>query len=138
LIDSQGRAISFVNIDQLFGIEVRMVVDEENPKIVPNFHFYTQGQCAFVSSPAGTAITSSGIHLVTMWIPANFLNDGFYEVKLAATTMVPQTVHFHEQTGFCFNVIDDIHSDERSEYANAIPGAVRPRLRWDMAKTGTI
>jgi lipopolysaccharide transport system ATP-binding protein len=138
LIDSQGRAIPFVNIDQPFGIEVRMVVDEENPKIVPNFHFYTQGQCAFVSSPAGAAVTSSGIHLVTIWIPANFLNDGFYEVKLAATTMVPQTVHFHEQTGFCFNVIDDIHSDERSEYANAIPGAVRPRLRWDMAKTATI
>jgi lipopolysaccharide transport system ATP-binding protein len=135
LIDSQGDAISFVNINQPFGIEIRIVVDEENPKIVPNFHFYTQGQCAFVSSPAGEVITSRGAHLVTMWIPGNFLNDGLYEVKLAATTMVPQKVHFHEQNGFCFNVVDDIHSEERSEYANAIPGAVRPRLRWDIANT---
>jgi lipopolysaccharide transport system ATP-binding protein len=135
LIDNQGNAISFVNIDQPFGIEIRMVVDELNPKIVPNFHFYNQGQCAFVSSPAGDVITSNGTHLVTMWIPGNFLNDGFYEVKLAATTMVPQRVHFHEQNGFCFNVVDDIHSQHRGEYANAIPGAVRPLLRWDLKNT---
>lgn len=132
LIDTNGNSIEFVKIDQEFGVEITFEVLKDNSKIIPNLHVYTQGQCAFVSSPTRIQPLQGGVYRATMWIPAHFLNEGVYFVNLAATTMVPQTVHFHEQDRFYFHVIEDIHDEIRNEYVHKTPGAVRPILRWSV------
>jgi lipopolysaccharide transport system ATP-binding protein len=134
LIGPDHESISFVNIDQPFGIEMNMEVCASNAQIVPNLHFYTKGHCAFVASPSERAITEKGRHRVVMWVPPNFLNDGLYEVILAASTMAPTKIHFCETGKFFLTVVDDIHSKHRNGFANAVPGSVRPLFNWDMDK----
>jgi lipopolysaccharide transport system ATP-binding protein len=130
LVDVNSKSIAYVKIDQEFGVEITLEVLKNGVRVFPNFHVFTQGQCAFISAPSKLQALNAGLFRATMWIPARFLNEGVYFVNLAATTMNPQTVHFHEQDRFYFHVIEDIHDELRNGYVHKTPGAVRPQLNW--------
>jgi lipopolysaccharide transport system ATP-binding protein len=132
LINVEGEAIEFARIDQKIGVEMVFEILGSPAKTVPNLHFFTQGQCAFVSARQITEPLSSGVHRVVAWIPECFLNEGIYIVNLALTTMSPQKVHFHEQDSFYFNVVDNLYDEKRNGYVHAIPGVIRPILEWEL------
>ncbi|MCX6966042.1 MAG: ABC transporter ATP-binding protein [Verrucomicrobia bacterium] len=134
LINPKNEVINFVRIDERFGIEILLKVFKENSKITPNFHFFKDNQCIFISAANNFPITNTGMHRAVVWIPPNLLNDGLYFVNVAASTMSPVKVHFRSRNKFCFNVIEDIHAPSRGGYANSIPGMVRPCLEWDVQK----
>jgi lipopolysaccharide transport system ATP-binding protein len=132
LVNQSGEILSYVRIDEEFGVEMTYEVSDVAKPIVPNLHFFHAGQCAFVTSPDSMEVRGSGVHRATAWIPARFLNEGSYTVNLAATTIVPQCVHFHVMDRFSFQVIEDIHDSARHGYVHSVPGAVRPRLAWSV------
>jgi lipopolysaccharide transport system ATP-binding protein len=135
LIDRLGNPISHVKIDAEFGIELTYDVRNTNQPIIPNLHFFQAGTCAFVTSPNILPEQRTGFCKAIAWLPARLLNEGNYNVNIAASTMNPVTVHFHLQDLFSFQVIEDIHDSARQGYAQKIPGAVRPVLDWTVTTT---
>jgi lipopolysaccharide transport system ATP-binding protein len=98
-------------------------------RLVPNFHVFLQDQYAFVSSPAENDVLAPGLYKSTMWIPADFLNQGLYVVGVALTSLGPNRVHFYPQDALRFHVTER----ELDEFTLGIPGAVRPVLDWELA-----
>jgi lipopolysaccharide transport system ATP-binding protein len=134
LIDEESKSISFADIAQTIGIEMLFDVRRNEVKIVPNFHVYTQNQCVFVSNAPYARATEAGTYRSVMWIPPRLLNDGLYFVNVAVTTMIPLKAHFYLENRFSFTVVENIHDEMRNDFANTIPGVVRPLLDWSLEK----
>lgn len=133
MVDRSGETVSYAHIDREVGIEMTYeLLEPSTGPVIPNFHFFTAGQCAFITSPLPQPPASSGRHQATVWLPARFLNEGTYSVNFAATTPIPQCCHFHVQDQFCFEVIEDLHDEARHGAVHKVPGAVRPQLNWSM------
>jgi len=133
MVDRSGESVSYAHIDREVGIEMTYeLLEPSTGPVIPNFHFFTAGQCAFITSPLPQPPASSGRHQATVWLPARFLNEGTYSVNFAATTPIPQCCHFHVQDQFCFEVIEDLHDEARHGAVHKVPGAVRPQLNWSM------
>jgi lipopolysaccharide transport system ATP-binding protein len=79
-----------------------------------------------------------GVYNAECRIPAYFLNEGAYDVGVALTSYFESgsfRVEFFDKTALTFNVVDPM--DDRSNrygYAGPIPGVVRPRFDWSVAK----
>ena len=133
LVDRAGESLSYASIDHEFGLEMTYeVLEVLASPVIPNFHFFIGGQCAFITGPRQPSPVSTGRHVATVWVPAGLLNEGTYSVNFAATSMAPQCVHFHVQDSFCFQVIEDLHDEARHGYVHQVPGAVRPQLNWNL------
>ena len=79
-----------------------------------------------------------GIYCADCTVPRDFLNEGAYFVGVALITYFESgswKTEFFDKNALTFNVIDpmDEHSN-RYGYAGPIPGVVRPRLGWSVAK----
>ena len=130
LIDRTGKQISHARIDTEFGIEMTYEIKNIDQPVIPNFHFFQAGMCAFVTSPAALPEPKPGVHKAIAWLPPRLLNEGNYSINIACSTMNPPQAHFHLQDSFNFQVIEDIHDPSRQGYSQKIPGAVRPLLDW--------
>jgi lipopolysaccharide transport system ATP-binding protein len=134
LVDRTGLNIKFGHIDRDIGVEIHFVVLMNQLECIPNFHVFTRGQCVFVSAPKIKNSFQAGYHRATMWIPKHFLNEGTYIVNIALSTMNPQRVHFHLIDHFFFQIVDNIHSEDRNGYVHAVPGFIRPKMDWEMSQ----
>ena len=71
-------------------------------------------------------------------IPGGLLNNNTYFINLALTFIDPQVhVSFHEQGALAVTVIDPISEtlqELRHGYSGPIPGAVRPKLDWNIRR----
>jgi lipopolysaccharide transport system ATP-binding protein len=134
LIDDKLESISYADISEKIGVEMIFDVNSEKANLVPNFHIYTQNQCVFVSNAPYARATEAGTYRAVMWIPPRLLNDGVYFVNVAVTTMIPLKAHFYLENKFSFTVVEDIHDEIRNDFANTIPGLVRPLLEWGLEK----
>ncbi len=133
MVDRSGDSLSYAHIDREFGLEMTYeLLEPSTGPVIPNFHFFTAGQCAFITSPRHQPPLTSGRHRATVWLPARFLNEGTYSVNFAATTPMPQCCHFHVQDQFCFQVIEDLHDEARHGAVHKVPGVVRPQLNWSL------
>lgn len=124
-------------------VTVRMkyrLVSPTRGRSVPNFHFFVaDGRCAFVDSAQGIEPeVPPGVYRADCTIPRHFLNEGAYVVGMALTSFFNNgtfEIEFFDKTALTFNVVDPM--DERSNrygYGGPIPGVVRPRLKWSVAK----
>jgi lipopolysaccharide transport system ATP-binding protein len=134
LVNRQGDAVDFVRRNESVGVEMTFEVLRDGLSPIPNFHVFTQGQYAFVSSPEANAKLDAGCYRSTMWIPSRFLNEGTYSIGLALTSINPLVVHFNERDALYFLVVDDLSDPSRNDYTQAVPGIVRPRLDWSVAR----
>ncbi|HYV93068.1 MAG TPA: ABC transporter ATP-binding protein [Chitinophagales bacterium] len=136
LINENSDTLTLVKIDKTFGIEFNYEILNSNNKPVPNFHFFNaDNSVAFISMEFSKAdIFRQGHYKSVMWIPANFLNEGFYTVGAALSTLNPTTVHFFDNSALTFEVVDSLDSITRSEFTGKIKGAVRPVMKWDTSK----
>ncbi|MCP9834414.1 ABC transporter ATP-binding protein [Cyanobium sp. Aljojuca 7A6] len=133
MVDRSGERLSYAHIEREFGIEMTYeLMQPSTGPVIPNFHFFTAGQCAFITSPLHQPPASPGRHHATVWLPSRFLNEGTYSVNFAATTPIPQCCHFHVQDQFCFDVIEDLNDEARHGAVHKVPGAVRPQLNWSL------
>lgn len=136
--DDQEKRVSEVEINRSFSVRMEYrILRDSNLVFIPNFHFYRQdGGCAFVTnSPKGT-MDGVGEYSAECHIPADFLNDGLYSVRLVLTSYETGTlVHFDEKGALLFNVRDPVDGIvTRAGYRGAMPGAVRPLLDWSLSR----
>ncbi len=132
IINPSHQSIDFVQIDKPFGVKMTFEVRVGGYKLIPNFHVYTQGQCAFISAPLQEKPFVPGVYDAIMWVPGRFLNEGTYLINLGVSSVNPQRAHFREDKKFFFQVIEDIYDKHRNGYVQSIPGVVRPLMQWDV------
>jgi lipopolysaccharide transport system ATP-binding protein len=132
LVNGAGEAISHARLDTVFGIEITYELRRFDQPVIPNLHFFSAGTCAFVTSPITIPQLQPGLHKAVVWIPTGLLNAGSYDINIAASSMTPVRVHFHVMDRFSFSVLEDLNDPARHNYVQAVPGIVRPRLRWDL------
>jgi lipopolysaccharide transport system ATP-binding protein len=130
LIDSDGNDIDAIDFYRGGGVEFVYEVLKEGFCPMPNLHLYNQkGDYVLASSESDNKVNAKGVYKTTMWIPGHFLNDGRYIVGFAASTFIPERVHFYEKEALVFDVIEDMNLRD-IEYRGSMPGIVRPRLEW--------
>jgi lipopolysaccharide transport system ATP-binding protein len=67
----------------------------------------------------------------TAWIPGNLLSEGSLIVGAGIITEDPFTVHCDDEYAVTFQVVDSLDGNSaRGDFAGAIPGVVRPLLKW--------
>jgi lipopolysaccharide transport system ATP-binding protein len=131
-----GSVSEAVDIRSPVGIEMEFEVLKSGAFLVPNYHFFNEGDiCIFVAGnhdpdwrrkpyPVGHFVS-------TAWIPGNFLAEATIVVGAAISTMDPVIIHFYEPNAVAFQVIDSLDGDSaRGDFAGSVPGVVRPLLRW--------
>ena len=135
LIDRNKETMNVVFMHEDVGVEFEYEVLKPGYLPIPNIHMFNiKGEHVFASSETThERFKEPGHYKTVMWIPANLLNDGRYLIGLAASTMIPQKIHFYEQESLIFDVVEDM--DRRNmEYRGGIPGVIRPNLNWQTTK----
>ena len=80
--------------------------------------------------------SKKGVHQTTVWIDANFMNNGYFLIGVGITTFAPFQVHVADYDAIAFEVLDNLQSHARQGYAGKIDGYVRPVFDWTN-KNGT-
>ena len=134
--NDKGLQISSVAINEPFSVRMEYRITSRADRIyVPNFHFYSHdGSCAFVVNAVDCKRLPPGEYSAECHVPANFLNDGLYSIRVALTSYeYGVSIHFDEEGAIMFNVRDPIDGVvTRAGYSGTIPGAVRPLLPWTL------
>lgn len=131
LINRAFENIDVVGLSEECGVEFKYNVFIDGYCPTPNLHLFNQkGDCVFVTTESSSPeLGLPGTYKSTVWIPPHLLNDGRYIVGIATTTLIPQCVHFFEREALIFDVIEDM-SKRPNEYRGAMPGVIRPDLKW--------
>ncbi len=131
-----GRITEALDIRKPIGIAMEYEVLKPGYVLMPNFHFYNeQGLHLFFAGDADPAWRGKfrlvGRYLSTAWIPGNLLSEGTVFVAATIVSLDPVTIHFFERDAVAFQVIDSLDGDSaRGDYAGAMPGVIRPLLKW--------
>ncbi len=139
--NQDGKYAGEMDIRSPFMVKMKYQLNKDVP-VAPysNFHFYnTQGQCVFISSSVPTKdACKNGVYEATCYVPGYLLNNDTYFIGLALTfTHFGVHPSFHEPGALSVIIrdpIDETLEKERSGYSGTIPGAVRPKLKWEIKK----
>jgi len=131
LIDSEGNDTNILDFYTSGGVELIYEVLKEGSCPLPNIHvFNEQGEYVFVGVESfNKSLGEPGIYKSCVYFPKHLLNTGRYIIGIAATTMLPQKVHFNEREALTFDVIEDMNL-RPTDFRGALPGVVRPKLDW--------
>lgn len=135
LINNKKQGISSVDFHDVSGVEFTYKVMTTGYCPIPNLHLYNEkGDHVFASSETTSeSLAKPGIYRTIMWIPRDLLNDGRYIAGVAASTMLPERIHFYQREALVFDVIEDMNK-RPTEYRGSVPGVVRPKLQWTTEK----
>lgn len=135
LLDSKFSETSVLDFYGGGSIEYTYQIKKAGYIPIPNLHLYNiNGDCVMIVSEKEANIKSeTGIYQTRVHIPPHFLNDGRYIVGIAASTMIPERVHFFDPKALIFDIVEDMEK-RSSSYRGNIPGIVRPELNWSTIK----
>ena len=134
LIDSDRNSISSFYVDQSAAVEISFTVLEKGTRPVPNIHLKdVRGTAVFtaVDSNDPNRFSEPGSYKSTVWIPANFMNDGVFTVGVAISTLDPVEVHVADYNAIVFETIDKLDTPNRNGYTGKLKGMIRPTLDWE-------
>jgi lipopolysaccharide transport system ATP-binding protein len=136
--NEQGVQVSGVEINEPFSVRMEYRITSDADRIfIPNFHFHSHdGSCAFVANAVNVKKLPPGEYSAECLVPANFMNDGLYSIRLALTSFESGvSVHFDEKGAIMLNVRDPVDGVmTRAGYSGPMPGAVRPLLPWTLKR----
>jgi lipopolysaccharide transport system ATP-binding protein len=131
-----GDILATADIRRPVGIDVEY--DILRPGIVPliNVDFYNEeGVFAFGAQDTDAEWRqrprAAGRYASTAWIPGNLLSEGRLFVYAGLCTLNPLVSVHYEHNAVAFHVVDTLDGDSaRGDYPGAMPGVVRPMLKW--------
>ena len=106
-----GVPVSDVEVNQPFWVRMEYRITSNADRIfVPNFHFHCQDDsCAFITSAVNAKKLPPGEYSAECHVPANFLNDGLYSIRIALTSFKSGvSIHFDEKGAIMLSVRDPI------------------------------
>lgn len=141
LVNDRNEQISTSFVDEKVGVQIDFEVLVEDMTIlpIPNLHIsHSLGGkiCVCISDCDPTTFSKKGVHQTTVWIDANFMNNGYFLIGVGITTFAPFQVHVADYDAIAFEVLDNLQSHARQGYAGKIDGYVRPVFDWTN-KNGT-
>lgn len=136
LRNQDGDTLLKAQIDQPLGVEMTYEVLESGHVLVPNYHFFNEFDVyMFVvhdTDPNWRGRPKRvGRYITTLWVPANFLSEGWVRIGVAVSSykVGKPLVHFYETDALSFEVIDTYSSaGARGDYMGPVPGIIRPKL----------
>ena len=134
IVNSHGGAVENVSTTQSSAVEFEFVVLQNGRYLRPSLMFIDGlGNTLFWSTDTNPELRRApmekGKYKSSMMIPADFLAPGaiFIHVGIASDLRS----HAFAANVLTFNVIDDFsEASVRCGYNGAIPGFVRPRMKW--------
>jgi lipopolysaccharide transport system ATP-binding protein len=142
--DESARTTSSIDIRTAIGFEMTFEVMRDGYVLLPHFRLKNdEGVSAFVTVDVDPNWRKTkrpkGTYTATAWVPGNFLAEGGFFVNAAMLSLEPQTMlQFAEQEVVSFQVVDPMEGDSaRGDWANNLPGVVRPLLTWETDFSGT-
>lgn len=135
-ITSPSLRQAVVDICQPVHVEIDYEILRTQYALHPNIHVFNEdGTCVFVSNdsyaPTSRIARAPGRYRATVEVPGNMLSEGMYSIGIALSTFEPVIVHFFERGALAVQVYDPADGNTaRGTYAGAIPGTMRPLLRW--------
>ena len=130
-----GEVTDAIDIRKPVGIEMEYEVLKPDHVLAPYFEFHNESGIAFGTldhdpewrrrpRPVGRFVS-------TAWVPGNFLTEGTLLVDAWLGNSDPHIPYAWLRDVVAFQVIDSLDGDSaRGDYAGALPGAVRPLLKW--------
>ncbi|MDR2528254.1 MAG: ABC transporter ATP-binding protein [Synergistaceae bacterium] len=83
----------------------------------------------------GSKKSEKGEYISSCRVPPNFLNDGYYSISPALSTLSPLNCHFTAFHVLNFLVVDSMESTPtRGIFRGPIAGLIRPVLEWNCQK----
>jgi lipopolysaccharide transport system ATP-binding protein len=140
VVDEQGGRLDSADIRRPVGIEMTFTVLRDDVPIFPKVKLYDrEGDTAFNAldtsaeweEPPGT-----GDYTSTVWVPANFLNEGLYTVDVGVCSLGRAGAHklVHQtavREAVSFHVFDPGEGDSsKGRFPGHLRGPVRPLLDW--------
>jgi lipopolysaccharide transport system ATP-binding protein len=141
IIDSLGNTKTNFRVTEQIGIEMKYEVLTGGHILWLGHNIHNQeGINIFdthsVNSEYYKTPHPPGKYTSTVWIPANFLNEGSYYVSSAIFNHLQNTIHFHELNILIFTVHEAFDGDTaRGLSGGNFPGVVRPLLEWKIENT---
>lgn len=140
IINENRQTLTFVNINQTFGIYIEYEVLNEIPYFLLGMNLFNiAGVHIFTTHDnnkylSGTNV-KKGLYSTVIWIPSNLLQDGDYMISVAAMRYNPFEILFHVYELLRIHIIDSMHSETRNiDYNRNLPGLIRPKLNWEKTK----
>jgi lipopolysaccharide transport system ATP-binding protein len=140
VVDEDGMLANTIDVRHTVGIEIRFSVLRDDVALFPKIKLYDpQGETAFNSldtSPGWDEPPALGEYVSTVWIPANFLNEGLYTVDVGVVSLGRSGVyklvpHAGALEAVSFHVHDPGEGDSsKGRFPGHLRGPVRPLLEW--------
>jgi lipopolysaccharide transport system ATP-binding protein len=134
-----GGALGFTIHDELVIRMKYRIKKEAKAKFVPEFHFNrADDSYAFVTYAEDVIDLPSGEYIAECKIPGRLLNDGPYIVGAAMAGYFSDhwNTEFYDPNALTFTIVDPM--DQRANrygFTGLIPGAVRPKLEWNINRS---
>jgi lipopolysaccharide transport system ATP-binding protein len=132
--DADGATIEAADIRRPVAIEMTYDVLEGGHVLLPRCDLFNEaGICLFATqdndAESRKRLRPTGRFTSTAWIPGDLLADGIILVTASIVSPELHKQHVHERDAVAFHAIDNIHARAGAIEA-ALPGLLRPQLRW--------
>lgn len=135
-----GVVTARLPIENPFAIEMRYRILRPLPeRTVPHIHVYDEnGGRVFISLPEKPMGSAPGDYVARCDIPPFLFNTGRFSITLILSSYDMKTpIHFALTNALRFEITEDQEPDPRRHgFDGILPGLTRPRLAWDIRKTG--
>jgi len=131
-----GQVTDTVDIRRPVILEMEYEVLKPGYVLLPHYQLYNEeGVCLFTTFDLDPAWRGrprpTGYYIGTTRIPGNLLSEGMLVVEPWLITTNPSMLQFCEPDAVVVQVIDSLDGDSaRGDYAESVPGVVRPLLQW--------
>jgi lipopolysaccharide transport system ATP-binding protein len=133
----RGEVVETIDIREPVGIELEYEVLLPDHVFLPHFSVRNQeGAHLFVGVDVDPTWRERGRppgrYVSTGWIPGNLLAEGLMSVQAVLMSLNPPVGHAIVDDAVGFRVLDDLTARDtaRGDYLYAMPGLMRPMLRW--------
>jgi lipopolysaccharide transport system ATP-binding protein len=134
--NESGDTVDSIDVRRSVGIEMVYDVLEDGHVLVPSLQIHNgSGTCLFTTHDLDPAwrgrARSRGTVTSVAWIPGNLLAEGLLLVSPSIATSHPPKNHVYCRDAIAFNVVESFEGDSaRGNWDGAMPGLVRPLLKW--------
>jgi lipopolysaccharide transport system ATP-binding protein len=136
VLSEDGRVTEAADIRTPIVLEMEYEVLKPDYVLLPQYQLYNgEGVCLFTTfdlDPTWRRRPRPVGHYVSKtWIPGNLLAEGMLVVEPWLITTNPSKLQFCVPDAVAVQIIDSLDGDSaRGDYAESVPGMVRPLLRW--------
>lgn len=139
IVDATEKNKPVLDVTEKHYLRIKYLVNKESLRFRCSMKFNTQGVTAFVSMHSTDQLHErTGVYESYVEIPPNLLTEGEYTLSMSLFSNIGTKKQYAIlKNFFSFQVVDYMNStSSRGDYAQNMPGVVRPYLRWGVDYLG--